>query len=72
MLVLSQFMPCYVTIQEAKRQLDLERKQAEASIEELQRKLKVLKLLLEKDAQVSAMAHICIGSAYDTPLENRT
>ena len=59
----------YVTIQEAEGQLDLERKQAEASIEELQVNLKVLKLLQERDVKVSATAHICIGSAYDTPLK---
>ena len=65
-------MPCYITIQmlEAERQLHLERMRAKVS--ELQLKLKELKLLQEKYAQVSAMAHICIGSAYDTPLENRT
>ena len=39
--------------QEAERQLDLERKQAEASSEELQRKLEELqKELQERDAQV--------------------
>ena len=71
-------MPCYVTKQEvmqkwkAERQLDLERKQAKASSEKLQRKLEALELLQEKYAQVSATAHICIGSAYDTPLENGT
>ena len=62
----STLMPCYVTIQEA------ERKQAEASSEELMRRLEELKLAQERNTQVSATAHICIGSAYDTPLENGT
>ena len=60
-LVLSQLTVCYITIQEAEqkqeveRQLDLERKQAEASSEELQRKLEELKKeLQERDAQVYA------------------
>ena len=42
--------------QEAERQLDLERKQAEASSEELKRKLEELKKQLqERDAQVKPL-----------------
>ena len=55
----SQLSLCDITIQEAKqkqeaeRQLDFERKQAEASSEELKRKLEELKKQLqERDAQV--------------------
>ena len=56
MLVLSQHMPCYITIQEL---IDLKRKQAEASSEELQRKFEELKKLLqERHAQVSATARL--------------
>ena len=74
MLVLSQLMPYYITIQEAEqrweavRLLDLERKPPEASSKELQREIEGLeKLLRERVTQVSATAHICIGSSYDTP-----
>ena len=60
-------------MQEAERKLYLERKLAEAFSEELQRKLEELKRLLQEiDVQVSVTAHICISSAYDTPLESGT
>ena len=58
----SQFTLCDINIQEAKqkqeveRQLDLERKQAEDSSDELKRKLEELKKQLqERDAQVKPL-----------------
>ena len=79
MLVLQQFMPRCITIQEAEQKwkaekyFDLWRMQAEVSSKELQRKLEWLKMLLQgRDVQVSATVHIYIGNAYDTPLESET
>ena len=76
-------MPCYIyfIIQKVRQkwktlrlsQFYLQRKQADATSGELQIMLEEFKKLpQEKDAQVSATAHVCIGSAYDTPLESGT